>query len=125
MQGNSPPAIHMHFTVYSIDPKAANAPPLGTLPDNAEAAALDSPESSPEQRKIFDDWLLKRWREKDERMNQFYKDGDFVQGTYAGKAETRRYVEIPVELKSLMEFVDLFLWGGPIALLYLLYKLFR
>jgi lysocardiolipin and lysophospholipid acyltransferase len=134
MQGDAPPGVHMHFTIYPVNSTSANSPPLGrNLPKNAADAALDSQESTEEEKTEFDDWILKKWRQKDERMNQFYKNGDFVEGdtkaqssrSIAGKEEFKRYVEIPLELKTWNEFLDLFLYGGPIILLYLIYKCFR
>lgn len=131
MQGNSPPHIHMHFTILDVNKKDSDSTtsnaPLGVLPKDANSAALDSQESSPEEKKEFDDWLLKRWRQKDAMMNQFYKNGDFIDGEYKNyqAGNKKRFVEIPLELKYTKDFFDMFLWGGPILLLYLIYKLFR
>jgi hypothetical protein len=134
MQGNSPPFVHMHFTILSVkdhSDSSSVSPPLGKLPKNAASAAQDAEESTPEEKKVFDDWILKVWRQKDERMNQFYKNGDFVEGEHksktkqAGKEDFSRFVEIPLELKGIKDFADMFLWGAPILVLYLLYKLIR
>lgn len=128
MQGNSPPYVHMHFTILSVKSHSDSSsvgPPLGKLPKNAASAAQDAEESSPEEKKAFDDWLLKRWRQKDEQMNQFYKVGDFVGGEHKKGQVSNRYVEIPLELKKLKDFGDMFLWGVPILVIYLLYKLIR
>lgn len=68
-------------------------------------------------------------------MDQFYSNGDFVQGSYQtrnkkGSIEEKRrekerlsFVEIPVELKSFREFGDVFCWGAPIWVGVLAYKL--
>jgi lysocardiolipin and lysophospholipid acyltransferase len=131
MQGNSPPYVHMHFSILSVkshSDSSSVSPPLGKLPKAAASAAQDSEESTPEEKKAFDDWLLKRWRQKDEQMNRFYEVGDFVEGEHQrGQATKRsnRYVEIPLELRTLKDFVDMFLWGAPVFVIYLLYKLIR
>lgn len=131
MQGNSPPYVHMHFTILSVKSNSDSSsisPPLGELPKNAASAAQDAQESTEEERKAFDDWLLKRWRQKDEQMNRFYKDGDFVEGEHnhgQASGKSKRFVEIPLKLKGPKDFADMFLWGAPIFVLYLIYKLIR
>lgn len=133
MQGDSPPAVHIHFTILSLDPDAKSSssisPPIGKLPMNAAAASLSSEESSAEEKKIFDDWLLKRWRQKDEQMSRFYKEGDFVGGTYKETVDANKrskvFVEVPVELRSVREYIDMFLWGIPFLACYGIYRLIR
>jgi hypothetical protein len=139
MQGVAPPGVHIHFTVLSVNSSSSSAsasPPLGkNLPENAAAAALDSQESTSEEQKEFHEWLLMRWRRKDERMNQFYRNGDFVEGATKNntlstgasesKDDFKRFVEIPVELKSGYEFLDMILYGIPIMASYTLYRLFH
>lgn len=142
MQGVGPPAVHMHFTVLSLQPSAANAPPLGTLPATAALAAKD--ESTPEEHAAFDSWLLNRWRQKDEQMSRFYRDGDFLGGAWhAEHAKSKAgpafngpeempasektaapvpYIEIPVRLINTTELWHLF-WGFYVfAGFYALYR---
>ncbi|UZJ52037.1 hypothetical protein CBS101457_001357 [Exobasidium rhododendri] len=132
MQGVAPPGVHIHFSILSINnPNSDASPPLGqNLPESAAAAALDSQDSSEEEKTKFHNWLLRRWRQKDERLNQFYKNGDFVEGdtkqadhTSSNSEGFRRFVEIPVQLKSHVEFLDVLLYGAPIIIPYFIYRL--
>lgn len=137
MQGVPPPAVHIHFTVLparATDPQDHTSPPLGKLPTSAAEASKQ--ESSPEEKAQFEAWLLKRWRDKDDLMDRFYRDGDFVGGQYgsapssfnktqdAGKQPKgdRRYVEVPVHLRSVREFGDIICWGAPLWTGFFVYK---
>jgi 1-acyl-sn-glycerol-3-phosphate acyltransferase len=135
MQGVAPPAVHIHFTILSVNKSNANRPPVGKLPESGAQAA--SQESTEEEKKVFADWLLNRWRQKDEALSRFYVQGDFMEGTYLsrrGKGEEARsgevkgevpFVEIPVRLRSPLEFGHTIFWGLLLPLLWGLYKLYR
>ncbi|PWN90411.1 acyltransferase-domain-containing protein [Acaromyces ingoldii] len=133
MQGVPPPAVHIHFTILpsrSTDPQDKISPPLGKLPTDAAEASRQ--ESSQEEKTRFEAWLLNRWRNKDDLMDRFYRDGDFVGGQYGrykamddeGKRQPddRQYVEVPVELKSIREFGDIICWAAPVWAGLLVYK---
>lgn len=148
MQGVPPPAVHLSFTIRNFvstdgEQKASTAiaddalnVPIGDITrlrkQGKETTAQDIDPSEAEK-DVFEQWLLKRWREKDALMNQFYRDGDLVGGEYVSnkklageyyrpgtdappiKQETAaKYVSIPVKLTSLWHFGDVFGWGIPL-----------
>lgn len=134
MQGVAPPAVHIHFTIYSLDQSSPNAPPIGTLPESGVKAAEQ--DSTQAEKDAFSDWLLQRWREKDVRLTKFYKDGDFINGQYLSKrgqlpkkAEGQStdipFIEVPVRLRNLFEFGDTLAWGISIPLIWATYKIIR
>ncbi|PWN36298.1 uncharacterized protein FA14DRAFT_53918 [Meira miltonrushii] len=134
MQGVAPPAVHVHFTIYSLDQSSPNAPPIGKLSESAAKAAEQ--DSTQEEKDAFSDWLLQRWREKDAMLTRFYKDGDFISGQYLskrgqlpkkadGKSDDIPFVEIPVKLRNFFEFGDTIAWGVSIVLIWATYKIIR
>lgn len=127
MQGVSPPAVHLHFTILSLNPSAPGAPPLGKLPETAALAAKE--ESTPEERERFDAWLLSRWREKDDRMSKFYEVGDFLNGTYRSQSQEKHpnqppFLEVPIRLMHRKEFADVFCCGYIIVIAWVFFKAF-
>ncbi|KAK0520545.1 hypothetical protein OC834_006996 [Tilletia horrida] len=92
MDGVPPPNVHVHITISRISSFIAggsDSPPLGKLPKSAR----DSPKTLPtdEEKQMFEAWLLRRWRKKDDLMDRFYKDGDFVGGAFAQTAAAGEY----------------------------------
>ena len=72
---------------------------LSTLSTSTTTGA----EATEEESKDFNEWLLRRWREKDERLDLFRHDG-----ILAKKCD---HVDIPVKLKDNSEIVALlFSW---------------
>ncbi len=118
-----------------VDPSTVDAsrPPLGRLPPSAKASGQERYAPSEEEKTRFDAWLRKRWAGKDELMESFYKEGDMVGGEFVRKEAAaggssaaaaaaapgeqsegyQRFVEIPMELRSPVEFGDAFTWGIP------------
>lgn len=145
MQGVPPPAIHIHLTLTRITGAVENdtcsnpislaqvstantdVPPLGKNERPAESGG--------EERNQFEEWLRRRWTEKDLQMHNFYKDGDFVGGQFANKvkeareekacASGQRYVVLPAELRSLSEVGDAACWGIPFLVGWNLSKLYK
>lgn len=132
MQGVSPPAVHIHFTVLSLTPGSANAPPIGMLPDSGAQAAAQ--ESTQDEKDAFNQWLVNRWRQKDEMLTRFYRDGDFLGGAYLARRGKRGtvqgeqqvpFIEIPVKLRHFWEFGHTVAWLAVVPLGWLLYKAVR
>ncbi|SNX87810.1 related to CST26 - protein required for incorporation of stearic acid into phosphatidylinositol [Melanopsichium pennsylvanicum] len=147
MQGNPPPAIHIHLrmtsvtdavahdtssnsiAVANVESKNRHMPPLGEI--------IQPAESSEEERKQFDEWLRQRWTEKDELMHKFYQHGDFVGGDFAkaikegsgrvnaNEASKGKYVVLPAELRSLKEVGDAMSWGIPFIVAWNVSKLYK
>lgn len=134
MQGVPPPAIHIHLTMTRITEPVAgdtssNAPSVANIVSANQdtpplGANVEPAESSEEERKAFEEWLRKRWTEKDNQMHRFYTDGDFVGGEFAklvkdGKkvnpkeASQGKFLALPAELRSLKEIGDAACWGIP------------
>jgi hypothetical protein len=81
------------------------------------------PEETAEERQEFSDWLLQRWREKDDRLEMFLNEGKLSKG---------KYVDIPVKLRSPWELVSMLscavvgLWLWKISIVFVWkYILFR
>lgn len=103
MQGVPPPSVHVSITIRNIK---AGPPPLnlehaakdaGNMPVgdigsfDREICHLDLNAGELEKR-AFDAWLLARWREKDDLMDGFYRNGDFVSGAFVrNKADAGEY----------------------------------
>lgn len=128
MQGVSPPYVHIHLRISD-----AQSVPLGLVrpitSSNGETTGVE--DATEEEKATFDTWLREdRWRKKDDLMDRYYRDGDFVGGKHkrdrqaasvgrsASKtiyvAEDNSYVEIPVHLRGLREIGDLFCWFAPV-----------
>ncbi|KAJ1301422.1 hypothetical protein OPQ81_008682 [Rhizoctonia solani] len=123
MQGVPPPRVHVHLRLYDV----ARDVPIG-LPRGAE-------EANETERAAFDQWLLARWKEKDDLMEQQLTEGRFrgpsekpVASSVAisGGKETNEWdeeracdkvgsgaVEWPVRLNSKAEILDAFCWFMP------------
>ncbi|CEH12879.1 Lysophosphatidic acid acyltransferase LPAAT and related acyltransferases [Ceraceosorus bombacis] len=128
MQGVSPPYVHLHLRVSD-----AQSVPLGVVTPikNSSGETTGVQDAMDEEKAAFDVWLREdRWRKKDDLMDRFYRDGDFVGGRHkrerqatgvdnsTGKeiyvAKDSSYVEIPVHLRGLREIGDLFCWFTPV-----------
>ena len=98
-----PPIVHMHLRAYivkhdvpighsSLSPKEAPAVP-------ASAAAIAA---SAEEKKAFEEWLLARWREKDDMLEHFVD---------TGRLTNNDYIDIPIQLRSATEMLRLCMSG--------------
>merc|ERR1712093_25211 len=95
--GVPPPVIHIHLRSYLVKHDL----PIGqsTMSESATTGSA----STPEQRKEFDEWVLKQWRLKDERLEAFT-----TKGTLQAEAGTKtQFVDIPVKLRSTSDLVVL------------------
>lgn len=157
MQGVPPPSVHISITLRRISPSSPTADvdnaakesasmPIGDISSLSKDASPRDLDPSEAERQIFDAWLLARWREKDELLDQFYKDGDFVGGAFvrnkneAGeyyrpakddtvgggdgiKTEShKKYVSIPVALRSPLEVLDVYAYGFPLIVGWLVWR---
>lgn len=157
MQGVPPPSVHISITLRRIAPSSPTADvdnaakesasmPIGDISSLSKDASPRDLDPSEAERQIFDAWLLARWREKDELLDQFYKDGDFVGGAFvrnkneAGeyyrpakddtvgggdgiKTEShKKYVSIPVALRSPLEVLDVYAYGLPLIVGWLVWR---
>lgn len=90
--GVPPPIIHMHLRSYVVKYDV----PIGR--DSLSTSTTTAGKASPEERKIFDDWVLNLWREKDERL------GNFIE---SGRMSDSEYIDIPIRLRKTSDLVGL------------------
>ena len=86
-----PPLVHMHLRSF-----ARYETPIGM--QSLASSALQSPDSTEAEKKVFDEWLLNRWRMKDDQLENFVTSGKLSDGPY---------VDIPVRLRSPLEVMSL------------------
>ncbi|CUA77685.1 hypothetical protein RSOLAG22IIIB_06721 [Rhizoctonia solani] len=122
MQGVPPPRVHVHLRLYDV----ARDVPIG-VPRGAE-------EANETERTAFDQWLLARWKEKDNLMEQQLTEGRFrassekpvassvgISGAKERKWDEERAgdkdgagaIEWPIRLNSRAEIMDAFCWFAP------------
>ena len=130
IQGVPPPQVHVHLRLYDV----AKDIPIGT-PRGAE-------EANEAERKVFEQWLLTRWREKDQLMEMQLTEGRFKSSTetpaassvaISGKGSKKwdeeraggkgGAVEWPVRLNSSSEIMSAFNWFAPVVAGTALWKL--
>lgn len=68
-----------------------------------------------DEKEVFDIWLRKLWKEKDDNMEQFLETGSFESNT----KDVKIAVEIPLKLKRNREILDAFCFFWPAAIAYL------
>lgn len=64
----------------------------------------------------FDQWVLERWREKDELLETFYDTGRFPADVQPGSKEND-YIETEVRLQSWAEIGQIYVVLATVALL--------
>ncbi|GAA5887106.1 hypothetical protein JCM16303_007136 [Sporobolomyces ruberrimus] len=67
-----PPELHFHLRFYKV-----SEIPLGDL-SRLNEKGKEGDDGSEEERRVFDEWLLKRWGEKDSLLKRFNETGSFV-----------------------------------------------
>lgn len=105
-QGRRPKSVNMHWRRFAIK---------------------DIPVNDPD---AFDKWLLDRWREKDEMLEQYLQTGRFPADD--GEDESPNgatksikgagYIEAPIRAKYPFEFLQIYI---PIGLVWLILRLIR
>jgi hypothetical protein len=69
------PRIHMHLRKWPLAQV-----PIGNVREGATPQEMDA-EVTEEERRTFEEWVRKRWVEKDQLLSdQFYRNGEFDQG---------------------------------------------
>jgi hypothetical protein len=128
MKGVPPPAIHIHLRLYDVDRDV----PLGNVGKGVGRGA----EATPEEAKVFDEWLRQRWIEKDLLLDGFRQNGAFTtlgasgaiesksnghkpNGNGNGIGEKDKPVEIPVRLRSKLEILNAFGFFAPVLVYFL------
>jgi lysocardiolipin and lysophospholipid acyltransferase len=115
-----PPIVHVHIRRYPL-----SEVPIGFFPavlPRVEPAATTFVEPSSvvpvltadeldksatqEDRNKFDEWLRTRWQEKDELLEQFYKEGKF--GTGDQMKVGLGVIEIPLKLRGIDDYLEIF-----------------
>jgi len=105
-QGRRPKSVNMHWRRFSVK---------------------DIPFKDPE---AFDKWLLERWREKDDMLEQYLQTGRFpaddseddTPNGSTKSAKNQKYIETSIRAKYPFEFLQLYV---PIALLWLIIRLIK
>ena len=106
LQGRRPKSVNMHWRRFAVK---------------------DIPVKDPE---AFDKWLLDRWREKDEMLEQYLQTGRFptdhiedeTPNGSTNPVKDQGYIETPIRAKYPFEFLQLYV---PIALLWLIIRLIK
>lgn len=108
-----PPALHVHLRLYQV----ARDVPIGDVQAGSVGRGA---EASVEETKVFEEWLRRRWREKDELLEGFYRDGHFGSGgerpvgSSAGtEGAVSGAVEVPVKVRSGWDVVNAYCWFLP------------
>ncbi|CAO1616556.1 unnamed protein product [Jaminaea pallidilutea] len=149
MQGVPPPSVHISITIRSVESSSPDlgpeeaaqqtaSVPIGDMKRVAQTSSPEDIEATEDEKKAFDAWTLARWREKDDLLSQFYRDGDFVGGAFVRNKEVAgeyyresedettgggpgvkteneaEYVTVPIALRSPIEVADVFAWGFPL-----------
>lgn len=115
LDGVAPPAIHIHLRLYQVRRDI----PIGDVSSGETIA-------SAEEKKLFESWLVQRWREKDALLSEFYRKGRFFSGdkkpvgSTAGTGDTKetvvadgRGLELPIEVRSWVQLPDAVCWLVP------------
>lgn len=113
-RGAAPPIIHMHLRSYSVRYDV----PIGALSTSESRADVRAQgDATDAEKKGFEEWTLKRWREKDNRLDVFLQEETLAKG--------KKFVDIPVRLRSPQELLALLLvcilglWFGKTAIMLL------
>jgi len=125
MDGVPPPCVHLHLRLYNVRRDV----PIGDVRESDGIGR--GADATEEEKKVFEGWLLERWREKDRLMDEFYCDGEFqstkdkpVESTAASgigggdaqpdaRLSSRDRWLIPLQLRSRREVLDAFAFFIP------------
>jgi len=92
-RGAPPPLIHMHLKSYNVKYDV----PIGR--ESLSHSSTTGADATDAEKKEFDAWLLQRWRDKDDRLDNFLKTERLSEG--------KQFVDIPVQLRSPWELVGM------------------
>ncbi|KIY45351.1 hypothetical protein FISHEDRAFT_49261 [Fistulina hepatica ATCC 64428] len=108
--GVQPPTVHLHLRLFDVrsvpigDMSASN--PAATPSLDKSAVEVDIPV---QEKEAFDEWLRILWKNKDESIERFHKDGSFVNGPKPDAL-------IPLKLKHRRNYFDAFCFFLPAML---------
>lgn len=71
--------------------------PIGR--ESLSSSTTTGADATEAEKKKFDAWLLRRWRDKDERLDLFLQEERLTKG--------KKFVDIPVQMRSPYELVGL------------------
>lgn len=114
-RGVPPPLIHMHLRSNSVKHEI----PIGT--DSLTKSYTTGADATEQEKRDFEEWLLQRYREKDEQMELFHSQGKLSHG---------EFIDIPVRLRNNKELLGMLLscifglWLGKWTILFIC-RLFR
>ncbi|TFK30631.1 hypothetical protein FA15DRAFT_662643 [Coprinopsis marcescibilis] len=109
--GVPPPSIHMHLRMFNVREDI----PIGDLsslsnPQGEKGGAVEV-EIPAAEKDVFDAWLRKLWKEKDDSIDEYHTTGSFSK-------DGIRPIEIPLRLRRSWEILDAFCFFWPAALVY-------
>ncbi|KAG8955404.1 hypothetical protein FRC04_008755 [Tulasnella sp. 424] len=114
-----PPELHIHMRMYQV----ARDIPIGDAGSAKDGNVGRGAEAKPEETKVFEEWLIRRWREKDDLLETFYRTGRFFSGGEKpvestaggekGKMAGGDAVEIPLEVRSGWDYLQAYCWFLP------------
>lgn len=84
MIGQAPPKIYIHLESIPIETVPLGIIKPGSSARDLELSLLES------ERELFQNWILEKWREKDQLMEDFYKNGEFVDTSNEGKGGEKK-----------------------------------
>lgn len=104
-----PPSVHLHIRRFPLEsiPIGIIDPKLTSDPE----ALFDS--ATTEEKEIFDLWVRERWIEKDQLMEDFYKNGKFI----GEEKDTKRLI-VKCELNGLDDWVSCYYYFGSLQCLF-------
>lgn len=91
-QGRPPKSVNMHWRRFAISSIPVKDP------------------------QAFDEWVVARWREKDELLETFYNTGRFPADPAQRDSKDGGYIETEVKLKNWAEIGQIFVVLAAIAL---------
>ncbi|KAF8649789.1 hypothetical protein AX16_005555 [Volvariella volvacea WC 439] len=112
LDGVPPPEIHIHLRMFEVMSQV----PIGNHATQPLTNSKDQVEIPEDEKTVFDVWLRKLWKEKDDYVTSFFEQ------QAAGKPKTAA-AEIPVRLRRLQDVLDAFCFFGPAALGYVVRRL--
>lgn len=97
--GQAPTSVHIHIRKYPLStvPIGKIEPKLALTPEQLFDSVTE------EEKDVFDLWVRERWNEKDDLMNEFYKNGKFK-----GEEKDQSRILIKSELKGIDDWLAIF-----------------
>ena len=121
LDGVPPPKIHMHIRVFDVSQDVpigdlSSSSPFSKQKDDSTHNPSVEVEIPDTEKEVFDVWLRKLWRAKDQDIGGYLQSGSFVN-------DEKLRVEIPLALKNWKDAMDAFSFFIPAVGIYVLSKL--